>query len=267
MGINRLSIGAQSFQAQHLKALGRAHDGKDIINTMVLARQAGFENINIDLMYGLSKQTLSQALADVNALLALQPNHISYYQLTIEPNTFFAKYPPKLVADDLIYQMMVQAKKAFSQAGYEQYEVSAFAKAGKQCRHNINYWLFGDYIGLGAGAHGKITDMTKQSISRSQKNKAPQAYMKNQQAQINIVSDLAFEFMLNALRLNQGFLLRCSDKEPVCLSMILNLVLIKRNNWACLSKTAIPFMRQKTVLIFSMMSKCCFCLKIASKVL
>lgn len=212
LGINRLSIGIQSFNNQALERLGRIHDGIEAQKAVEIAYQAGFDNVNLDLMFGLPGQTESDAITDITTAISLQPQHISYYQLTIEPNTLFYQQPPTLPDDDPIIDWQEANQLRLTEAGYIQYEVSAYAKAGKQCRHNVNYWQFGDYLGIGAGAHGKISDAARQSIVRRVKQKQPQSYLdtahsdkvllKQESLQIR---DIGFEFMLNALRLTEGF--------------------------------------------------------------
>lgn len=209
-GINRLSIGAQSFHDSFLKSLGRIHDAKQIQHTFTAARAAGFTNINVDLMYGLPGQTGAQAILDIERALLLEPEHLSYYQLTIEPNTFFYKNPPVLSGEEQIEEMEQISREKLFDAGYLRYEVSAFAKDDSICKHNENYWLFGDYIGVGAGAHGKITQVD--GIYRTNRTKHPQRYMQLceqdtfdwKQTNLND-ADICFEFLLNALRLKKGF--------------------------------------------------------------
>ena len=157
LGINRLSIGIQSFNPQHLQALGRVHDSAQAMRAVELAKQAGFDNFNLDLMYGLPGQTVAQALADIEQALAFNPPHLSWYQLTIEPNTEFYKTPPQLPQDDDLWDIQEAGLALLQQHGFEHYEISAHAQPGKAARHNLNYWQFGDYLGIGAGAHGKIT--------------------------------------------------------------------------------------------------------------
>ena len=208
MGINRLSLGVQSFNDDCLRALGRIHDGQQAQRAFEAARHAGFDNINIDLMFGLPGQTLDIARADVEHALALNPTHVSYYHLTLEPNTYFAQFPPALPDDDLAWDMHTQGMTQLREAGYVRYEVSAFARDEQQCWHNLNYWRFGDYLGVGAGAHGKITDAPGQRIVRLNKLKHPKDYLAapSKLAQETVVSpvDLPFEFMMNALRLCAG---------------------------------------------------------------
>lgn len=212
LGINRLSIGIQSFNHAALEKLGRIHDGNEARKAVEIAYQAGFDNVNLDLMFGLPGQTESEAVADIETAIALQPQHISYYQLTIEPNTLFYQQPPQLPDDGPIIDWQEANQARLADAGYLQYEVSAYAQKGKQCRHNINYWQFGDYLGIGAGAHGKISDAAQQSIVRRIKQKQPQAYLETAhssnvllKSEVLKIRDIGFEFMLNALRLTDGF--------------------------------------------------------------
>ncbi|OAI12674.1 YggW family oxidoreductase [Methylomonas lenta] len=208
LGINRLSIGIQSFNDRHLKKLGRVHNASEAIKAVNIATQAGFTNVNLDLMFGLPAQTLNEALLDVNTALSLQPTHVSFYQLTLEPNTYFYKFPPKLPEDDAIYALQKASQQLLDEHGYQQYEISAYAKPGFQCRHNRNYWEFGDYLGIGAGAHGKISRILPDDIIRTAKPKSPEQYLKNYTA---IVSEpisqaqLPLEFVMNHLRLKTGF--------------------------------------------------------------
>ena len=211
-GINRLSMGIQSFSPQHLQALERVHNQAEALMAADIARHAGFTNFNLDLMFGLPQQTLSQALADLKQAIQLQPTHLSWYQLTLEPNTLFYKQPPVLPDEDLLVDMQLAGQALLAQHGYQQYEVSAYSQPQYQCVHNRNYWEFGDYIGIGAGAHGKYTNPADQSIHRYQKPRQPADYMQRvQQGQARsqtttlVVADIIFEFMLNALRLQSGF--------------------------------------------------------------
>ena len=210
IGINRLSIGIQSLNNDQLSRLGRIHDRDQAINAFKLARTAGFENINLDMMFALPEQSTSDAEIDLQTLIDLAPEHISYYQLTLEPNTLFRKYPPKLPEHDKRADIAERGHKLLEQSGYRQYEVSAFAKPSYECQHNINYWEYGDYLGVGAGAHGKITDQAAGKIQRTLKPRQPKQYMAAM-AEHNATScrdipqtDLAFEFFVNALRLNDG---------------------------------------------------------------
>ena len=210
-GITRLSIGAQSFDDVALKLLGRIHSSADTLRAVLDAKEAGFDNINIDLMYGLPSQSVEMAMADLTAAIDLDVTHISWYQLTLEPNTiFYAHPPPNLPDDDLAFEIQEQGQELLRRFGYEQYEVSAYAREGRLCQHNLNYWSFGDYLAVGAGAHGKITVDSK--ICRYQKPANPMQYMIAQESNepeedLKPLSetDLMLEFMLNALRLNAGF--------------------------------------------------------------
>ena len=208
-GVNRLSVGIQSFNDQHLKALGRIHNGDEAIKAIATAQQAGFDNINLDLMHGLPQQTPTQALVDLQQAIHLEPTHISWYQLTIEANTAFYSSPPILPGEPQLEEIQQRGLAALQGAGFAQYEVSAFSKPDRQAVHNNNYWQFGDYIGIGAGAHGKITLHDKQQIIRTRKTRLPQDYLNRQE---NYLADsrtldkaeLPLEFFMNALRLNKG---------------------------------------------------------------
>jgi oxygen-independent coproporphyrinogen-3 oxidase len=208
-GITRLSIGVQSFDNAHLKALGRVHDRDQALAAVTEAAQV-FDTFNLDLMYALPSQTIEGLTQDIQTALAFAPPHISIYHLTIEPNTVFAKFPPALPEEDLAYEMMDRITELTALAGLDRYEVSAYAKPGHQCAHNLNYWQFGDYLGIGAGAHSKLSFAHR--VMRQVRYREPVLYM--QQAmkgepvtQSTEVSrqDLPFEFMLNALRLRGGF--------------------------------------------------------------
>lgn len=210
-GINRLSIGVQSFDPAHLKRLGRIHSRDDALRAMRVARSAGFDNVNLDLMFGLPEQTLAEAMADLEQAIALAPTHLSVYQLTLEPNTEFAARPPPLPDDDRIADMQSALQARLAEAGYAQYEVSAYAQPGRQSRHNLTYWTFGDYLGVGAGAHGKWTTRAGQ-VQRRAKHKHPKTYLASagtaaswQEDREVPVADLPFEFAMNALRLLDGF--------------------------------------------------------------
>ena len=211
-GVNRLSIGIQSFNDKHLNLLGRAHDASLALQAFEAARLAGFDNINLDLMYGLPTQTTRQAIADLMQAIALAPEHISHYQLTIEPNTFFHHQTPLgMPDDDLSWEQQRQCQDLLSNGNYHQYEISAYSDSTHQCRHNLNYWKFGDYLGVGAGAHGKITQVGEKKVIRRIRQRQPAAYLalegRNTICSETMLSpsDLAFEFMLNALRLSAGF--------------------------------------------------------------
>ena len=211
-GVNRLSFGVQTFDDACLQRLGRIHSSGDAERAVQAARDAGFENFNLDLMYALPGQDMTMALHDVERAIALQPTHISHYQLTLEPNTVFAAKPPAGIPDeDLGWDMQEACQEQLAEAGYAQYEVSAYARPGRQCAHNLNYWQFGDYLGIGAGAHGKLTLGASQEVLRRWKVKHPTDYLLKAGTAAAIGGDdvldtarLPFDFMLNALRLNAG---------------------------------------------------------------
>jgi putative oxygen-independent coproporphyrinogen III oxidase len=217
-GINRVSLGAQSFAPRALELLGRIHSADDTHRSVAELRAAQLDNFNLDLMYALPEQGLEQALEDVRIACALEPTHISYYQLTLEPGTVFHARPPPLPDEDAAWRIQSAGQALLAEAGYVQYEVSAYARPGSRCRHNINYWLFGDYLGIGAGAHGKLSFERPRRILRTTKPKQPRDYQEQvRRAQPGAPAavigegafiapaDLPFEFMLNALRLNEGF--------------------------------------------------------------
>jgi putative oxygen-independent coproporphyrinogen III oxidase len=208
-GINRVSLGIQSFNDQHLKALGRIHSGDEAKRAIDIASRY-IESINLDLMYALPEQDLDEAAADITTALSFGTPHLSMYHLTLEPNTLFAAHPPTLPSDDISDAMFEQNLAMLGAAGYERYEVSAYCKPQRECKHNLNYWRFGDYIGIGAGAHGKIS--LPNEITRQVRDRHPETYMQQMETRGNAViesktvapSDLPFEFMLNALRLSNG---------------------------------------------------------------
>lgn len=207
-GVNRLSIGIQSFQAEKLKALGRIHNDQEAIRAAETAQKAGFTNFNLDLMHGLPEQSIDDALYDLKTALSLTPSHLSWYQLTIEPNTFFAHKPPLLPQDETIWEMQDIGRELLARNNFKQYEISAFSYVHKLCQHNKNYWEFGDYLGIGAGAHSKITNVAQQKITRFWKLKNPKDYLNAKATfigdeQVITHQELPFEFMLNALRLYQ----------------------------------------------------------------
>lgn len=208
LGINRLSIGVQSFQPAKLEKLGRIHTGDEALRAAEMARRAGFDNFNLDLMHGLPDQSLDEALDDLRQAIALAPTHLSWYQLTLEPNTVFWNQPPELPEDDILWDIQEAGQALLAAQGYAQYEVSAYAKPGKQARHNLNYWSFGDFIGIGAGAHGKLTGLDG-SIRRTWKTRLPKDYL-NLAKPFKAgdkplpAEELPFEFMMNALRLTEG---------------------------------------------------------------
>jgi oxygen-independent coproporphyrinogen-3 oxidase len=214
-GVNRISFGIQSFDDGCLQRLGRIHDSAQARSAVKLAQDAGFDNFNLDLMYALPGQTLAMAERDVECAIALQPTHVSHYQLTLEPNTVFAARPPVGIPDDdASWDMQERCQALLAEAGYAQYEVSAYARPGRQCAHNLNYWHFGDYLGIGAGAHGKLTLGADQSILRRWKTRHPADYLAKAGSAAAIGGDEAisperrpFDYMLNALRLVDGFAL------------------------------------------------------------
>lgn len=202
-GITRLSMGIQSFDDQKLQALGRIHNAEEAKRAVSFAKNSRLKSFNLDLMHGLPNQTLEQALADLRQAIALAPPHLSWYQLTIEPNTLFASRPPILPDDDALWDIFEQGNQLLTQAGYQQYETSAYAKAGFQCQHNLNYWRFGDYLAIGCGAHGKLT-FSSGEIIRYSKTKHPKGYMRGdyRYEQKNIAKiDRPFEFFMNRFRL------------------------------------------------------------------
>lgn len=205
-GVNRISIGVQSFQQQKLTRLGRIHGPEEAIAAAKHAHRIGLNSFNIDLMHGLPEQSTQDALSDLRQAIDLSPPHLSWYQLTIEPNTLFHSKPPKLPEDEILWDIQEQGEELLKANGYQQYEVSAYSKPGYQCQHNLNYWRFGDYLGIGCGAHGKITDIAQNRIIRTEKVKHPKGYMdltqpytlRNWQVEQD---DLPFEFFMNRLRL------------------------------------------------------------------
>ena len=208
LGINRLSIGVQSFQTAQLQALGRIHDGSEAIRAAEMARRAGFDNFNLDLMHGLPGQDVEAALADLRQAVALAPTHLSWYQLTVEPNTVFWSQPPEIPEDDILWDIQEAGQALLAGAGFAQYETSAYARDGRRARHNLNYWSFGDFLGIGAGAHAKLS-APDGSIRRSWKTRLPKDYLaadKPFQAGERLLeaAELPFEFMMNALRLTDG---------------------------------------------------------------
>ncbi len=210
-GVNRISFGVQSFDDDKLRRLGRIHSAMEADRAVKSAQDAGFPNINLDLMYALPEQSLAGALDDVERALALQPAHVSHYQLTLEPNTLFAVRPPPLPDEDSAWDMQEACQQRLAGAGYAQYEVSAYARDGQQSQHNLNYWRFGDYLGIGAGAHGKLGVAASGQIARTAKVKLPRSYLERaarREAFGTVAAiardDLPFEFMMNALRLNEG---------------------------------------------------------------
>jgi oxygen-independent coproporphyrinogen-3 oxidase len=208
-GINRLSIGIQSFNDKHLQKLGRIHGADEAQHAAAIAHKAGFNNFNLDLMFGLPGQTLAEACADLQTAIACGPAHLSWYQLTIEPNTEYFRRPPTLPQDDAIAEMQEAGIALLESRGFARYEISAYSKPGKQARHNLNYWDFGDYLGIGAGAHGKITVAENSTIVRTRKTRMPAHYLDPDREFITealtvAAEDLPLEFMMNALRLSEG---------------------------------------------------------------
>jgi putative oxygen-independent coproporphyrinogen III oxidase len=209
-GVTRISVGVQSFNNRHLKALGRIHQSDHVFRAVAELKAAGFDNFNLDLMYGLPQQTCSEAVDDLAQAIALNPTHLSHYQLTLEPGTVFYHRPPAVPDEDSLWEMQEACQAQLATAGYAQYEVSAYAQSGRQCRHNVNYWQFGDYLGLGAGAHGKLTDVEHQKIWRTVRQKQPREYLAATAAarlterRVVLHEELPFEFALNTLRLKSG---------------------------------------------------------------
>jgi len=211
-GVNRVSLGAQSFDDAQLAALGRIHARRETLAAVNELAAAGLDDFNLDLMYALPRQSLEGAIADLEQALALGPAHLSHYQLTLEPGTAFERRPPPLPDDDSVFAMQSACQARLAEAGYRQYEVSAYAREGRECRHNLNYWHFGDYLGIGAGAHGKLTDASSGVVLRTARVRQPGRYQdaaepaaRIEETSVLSRDDLAFEFMLNALRLVDGF--------------------------------------------------------------
>ena len=211
LGINRLSIGIQSFNNDLLTTLGRVHSGQEAVKAAEIAHHAGFANFNLDLMFGLPGASTGDSENDVLTAIGLKPSHISFYQLTLEPNTLFHKYPPKLPDDEFIFNTQKNCQGLLDDNGYQQYEISAYAQPDRECKHNVNYWQFGDYLGIGAGAHGKISLALPDQIIRSVKPKSPELYLKNPSengsSQTITAEELPLEFIMNQLRLRNGFTL------------------------------------------------------------
>lgn len=211
-GVTRLSIGVQSFASDKLIKLGRIHDSDQAKRAATLAHECGVNSFNLDLMHGLPSQSLEHALDDLHTAIELAPKHLSWYQLTIEPNTAFHSKPPKLPEDDTLWEIQERGVELLREAGYEQYEISAYAKPGQQCKHNLNYWRFGDYLGIGCGAHGKITLPEENKIVRTVKVKHPKGYLDTERDHLDHLNtveqdELPFEFMMNQLRLTTSFTL------------------------------------------------------------
>lgn len=209
-GVNRLSLGVQSFNKHHLEALGRIHSGQEAITAVKRAQDGGFDNLNLDLMHGLPQQTVANALHDLDTAIDLHPTHLSWYQLTVEPNTAFYSRPPTLPLEDTLVDIGEAGQARLHDAQFQQYEISAYARGGQGSKHNLNYWTFGDYLAIGAGAHGKITDLSTGEILRFNKTRMPEDYLdktKSYTAQKTPISqeNVASEFMMNAMRLTNGF--------------------------------------------------------------
>jgi oxygen-independent coproporphyrinogen-3 oxidase len=211
-GVTRVSLGAQSFDDDRLAALGRIHSSRETLAAVAELRAAGLDNFNLDLMYALPSQTLEGALDDLEQALGLEPAHVSHYQLTLEPGTAFERRPPPLPDDETAFAMQGACESRLAAAGFRQYEVSAYAATGRECRHNLNYWRFGDYIGIGAGAHGKLTDPVAGAVVRTARVRQPGRYLaaetpagRVEESRRVSPGELAFEFFLNALRLVDGF--------------------------------------------------------------
>jgi oxygen-independent coproporphyrinogen-3 oxidase len=210
-GVGRLSIGIQSFRDAQLRALGRVHDGATARAAVAAARSAGFENINLDLMYGLPGDSVVGALGDLEQALELAPTHVSWYQLTLEPNTAFERRPPPLPGEDLVAEVEQRGRQLLAGSGFERYEISGYARHGRRCRHNLNYWQFGDYLGIGAGAHGKVTLQREGVLERRAKTRNPRSYAERAGTPAAVVAErvteprqAALEFLLNSLRLVEG---------------------------------------------------------------
>jgi oxygen-independent coproporphyrinogen-3 oxidase len=210
-GVNRLSIGIQSFRDEQLRSLGRVHDAAEAGTAVATARAAGFENLNLDLMYGLPNDDAAGAVADLERAIELAPSHVSWYQLTLEPNTAFHRRPPALPDDEVVARTEERGRALLAAHGYERYEVSAYSRPGSRCRHNLNYWLFGDYVGLGAGAHGKITLRDEGLIARRTKTRNPRTYLDRAgsaeattEERVTTRRQAALEFLMNALRVLDG---------------------------------------------------------------
>lgn len=231
-GINRLSVGIQSFQDTKLKSLGRIHNAKQAKQAIEIIHKVNFNNFNLDLMHGLPQQTVAEALHDLQTAIKLSVPHISWYQLTIEPNTYFADHCPQLPSEKILEKIQQEGNKLLTAAHYQHYEISNYCQSQYRCQHNINYWEFGDYLGIGAGAHSKITNLQTGIIKRYHKHTNPQEYLNSQKsfiAHTEIIpqKDLPLEFMLNALRLNEGVPIRLfTERTGIKLAMIMPSLLI-----------------------------------------
>jgi oxygen-independent coproporphyrinogen-3 oxidase len=255
IGINRLSIGVQSFNDQLLTHLGRVHSGLEAIKAAETAHQSGFDNFNLDLMYGLPGATVESSINDMVTAIGLAPTHISFYQMTLEPNTYFYRFPPKLPDDGLTDDIQKRCQEILVDAHYQQYEISAYSRSEKQCRHNVNYWQFGDYLGIGAGAHGKLTQTLPNQIARTVKPKSPAQYLADSHehgaAKLIASADLPLEFLMNHLRLRSGFSLaayttatglRSDTLEPALSQCLQQNLLIKQDNRYYCSKKGWRFL-------------------------
>jgi oxygen-independent coproporphyrinogen-3 oxidase len=210
-GVNRLSIGIQSFRGEQLRTLGRVHDAAEARSAVATARAAGFDNVNVDLMYGLPNDDVEGAAGDLEQALALGAEHVSWYQLTLEPNTAFERRPPVLPDEDVVARIEERGRALLAAHGYGRYEISAYARPGRRCRHNVNYWQFGDYLGLGAGAHGKVTPAAGRAIVRRAKTRNPRTFVQRAgsaeaatEERVTTRRQAALEFLMNALRLLDG---------------------------------------------------------------
>lgn len=246
-GVNRISMGIQSFQDTHLQALGRIHDSQQAQYAIALANAAPLNSFNIDLMHGLPAQTLANAVEDLQTGLAHNPAHLSWYQLTIEPNTPFYSRPPELPDDDILWDIQAKGHALLEQAGYRQYEVSGYSKPGFECQHNLNYWRFGDYLGIGCGAHGKITQVQDNTVTRTVKVKHPRGYMDIARPYLDTSTlvaedDLAFEFFMNRFRLVEpcpkhtfedytGTILTNAQREELAKAVNTGLLTEDEKNW------------------------------------
>lgn len=239
-GVSRLSIGVQSFESDKLIKLGRIHDNQQAINAAKLAKTCGVKSFNLDLMHGLPDQRIENALDDLKQAIALTPDHLSWYQLTIEPNTAFASKPPVLPVDETLWDIQEQGVALLTKAGYQQYEISAYSQPHKQSEHNLNYWRFGDYLGIGCGAHGKITDINSGEIYRTIKVKHPKGYLEAGRSALEHlktipVDELPFEFMMNQLRLREKFSLTTFEQATGLASKQISRQLVQANNKGLLS--------------------------------
>jgi len=249
-GINRVSLGAQTFSPRALERLGRIHTAEDTLRAVSELREAGIRNFNLDLMYALPEQTIEEAIADVRSACELEPSHISYYQLTLEPGTVFHARRPALPDEEAAWRMQCEGQSFLAASGYAQYEVSAYAREGFRCRHNLNYWLFGDYLGLGAGAHGKLTLAPPDKILRTAKPRQPRDYeamaagtsQPGGERRFVAPADLAFEFMLGALRLNEGFSVDCFESRTGLPAAALEHTMEKSRRLALVQATSVGWM-------------------------